>query len=61
MDIQLLIDMKVSLGRECLLYQILDRYGDNMTQELQDSLRQLAKEEGNKSDIKKQTLMGILS
>jgi|694.fasta_scaffold69704_2 hypothetical protein len=59
-DIQLLIDMKVSLGRETLLFQILGKYGDKIPQELQKELRKLAEEERNIGDMKKRTLLGVL-
>lgn len=59
-DLQLLIDMKVSLGRETLLFQILGKFGDNIPQELQEELIKLVEEERNISNMKKRTLMGIL-
>lgn len=59
-EIQLLIDMNVSLGRETLLFQILDKYGDKIPKELQDEFRKLAEEERNIGNMKKQTLMGVL-
>jgi hypothetical protein len=59
-DIQLLIDMKVSLGRETLLFQILGKYGDKIPTELQEELRKLAEEERNIGEMKKRTLKGVL-
>jgi hypothetical protein len=59
-DIQLLIDMKVSLGRETLLFQILGKYGDKIPMELQEELRKLAEEERNIGEMKKRTLKGVL-
>ncbi|HSH52512.1 MAG TPA: hypothetical protein VK982_12380 [Bacteroidales bacterium] len=59
-DIQLLIDMKVSLGRETLLFQILGKYGDKIPQELQEELRKWAEEERNIGEMKKRTLKGVL-
>lgn len=59
-EIQLLIDMNVSLGRETLLFQILGKYGDKISKELQDEFRKLAEEERNIGNMKKQTLMGVL-
>jgi hypothetical protein len=59
-DIQLLIDMKVSLGRETLLFQILGKYGDKIPMELQEELRKLAEEERNFGEMKKRTLKGVL-
>lgn len=59
-DVQLLIDMKVSLGRETLLFQILGKYGDKIPIELQEELRKWAEEERNIGNMKKRTLMGVL-
>jgi hypothetical protein len=59
-DIQLLIDMKVSLGRETLLFQILGKYGDKIPMELQEELRKWAEEERNIGEMKKRTLKGVL-
>lgn len=59
-DIQLLIDMKVSLGRETLLFQILGKYGDKIPVDLQEELRKWAEEERNIGNMKKRTLMGVL-
>jgi hypothetical protein len=59
-DIQLLIDMKVSLGRETLLFQILGKYGDKIPTELQEELRKLAEEERKIGEMKKRTLKGVL-
>ena len=59
-DIQLLIDMKVSLGRETLLFQILGKYGDKIPTELQGELRKWAEEERNIGEMKKRTLKGLL-
>jgi hypothetical protein len=59
-DVQLLIDMKVSLGRETLLFQILGKYGDKIPLELQEEFRKWAEEERNIGNMKKRTLMGVL-
>jgi hypothetical protein len=59
-DVQLLIDIKVSLGREALLFQILDKYGDKIPIELQEELRKWVEEERNICEMKKRTLKGVL-